>query len=95
MKKVIVLILSLGLLLTACAPKPGTNVSIKNENAIGCRVFATYAGEWTDCLPLPIYTQGVVTNHPKLGHEYIGRVRVTLVGYGTYWMQVDDLEVIK
>lgn len=95
MKKTIVFILSLGLLLTACAPKPGANVSIKNENAIGCRVFVTYAGEWTKCLPLPIYTQGVVTNHPELGHDFAGRVRVTLEGYGTYWMLVEDLEAIK
>lgn len=85
----------LGLLLVACAPKPGTNVHIKNENAIGCRVFASYAGEWTDCIPLPRETRGIVANHPEIGSELAGRVRVVFNGYGPFWMNPNNLEVEK
>lgn len=76
--------------LNACSPAEGTRVNI-NANAKGCKVYFEAALAWENCTSVD--NTGVVEDHPELGHEYAGRVRV-VTRNGAYWFEPGQLTAV-
>lgn len=80
------------LILTACSPAAGQAVKIQS-GAYGCQTWYEAALAWVNCSPAGGFT-GVVEDHPELGHEYNGRVRVRIEGFGPLWFEPGDVRVV-
>lgn len=93
MKTIVLTVLFVAaLLLTACAPEAGTVVRIK-DGAHGCQTWYQAALAWTDCQPMGKGLLGVVEDHPNLGRQFEGRVRVFTERRVVLWFEPEDLSM--
>ncbi|OHA75878.1 MAG: hypothetical protein A3A32_02590 [Candidatus Wildermuthbacteria bacterium RIFCSPLOWO2_01_FULL_48_35] len=81
------------LILTACSPDTGSVVRIKDD-AHGCQTWFQAALAWTDCQSVGKGLLGVVEDHPNLGHQFEGRIRVFTEKRVVLWFEPGDIKIV-
>ncbi len=89
--KIKILLVAIGLLLGACAPNAGTIVKVRDQ-ATGCATYVQKDDMWLNCQKVGSQN-AVVTDHPEIGHELGGKVRLELVGGKVLWFMPEDYSV--